>query len=742
MDRFSYFLPPVTNTHPDRSLSLEKVWGYISGRETLRVLRIPASGGYPTEIGTLQEVTGIIRSLPPEVYNNKHEGKVTYLPLCTFGGVFTQRNGEGLRGVSGLIGLDIDHISRLDGVSLEDLKNRLSQDREIGVRLVFTSPSGDGLKIVCKTSGKITDRESYRKEFETLQYFVSQKYSLPVGEVGLDKGISDITRGCLLCFDPDAVLQTWEDSFNPDLHPLPETERPRPRTERREESVFSWDWESFENDKLVPAIFDRIPEIFPEMRFKWRGREWQSPYKLDGSPAKDPRPDKSYISQTLPGLISEHGGESVPVIKFFAERNNLSRTEAVKELSRICGLEEEDKDLRRRYAQMLNEKETYMDRNNTGGDSPLHADPQPPQPSLHTSTKETQEEREERYRRDFLSIPDLREIASRKKEGIVTGYHFKSRGGKEERLILSPGLTLICGKSSHGKTRFIQNLSLEIVEESLRVGEDGVVLFFSFEEDLQEVVLQFANLYSDVPHLSQYGTKNTEVIREYFQTGEMKKATKETRPKCIPGLVQFGKIQSEGRLRVYYTPDLFSGDLCNLLSFLSSQLKVKAVFLDYIQAIYKENYRKDRREELREICKELNKTSKDLGIPFVLSAQLNRDTPNPTSMSGDNIAESADITRYADTILCLWNSAFVNDVKDKDKYLSSQDHSTLKSRGFTLGEAGKLYCILTKNRGGTPYVDAVLDYEGETGKISQDVGDLPLDTAPEDKQTEIGFFQG
>ncbi len=98
-------------------------------------------------------------------------------------------------------------------------------------------------------------------------------------------------------------------------------------------------------------------------------------------------------------------------------------------------------------------------------------------------------------------------------------------------------------------------------------------------------------------------------------------------------------------------------------------------------------------------------------------------------MSGDNIAESADITRYGDTILCLWNSAFLRDVKNKETYLESQEYKDLQSRGFTLGEEGKLYCYLAKNRGGTPFVDAVLDFVGETGEIPTNE-DLPPETPP------------
>ena len=189
------------------------------------------------------------------------------------------------------------------------------------------------------------------------------------------------------------------------------------------------------------------------------------------------------------------------------------------------------------------------------------------------------------------------------------------------------------------------------------------------------------------------------------------------------------RLYNTGRLRVYYTPDLYSGDLCKLLEYLSSIWTIKAVFLDYLQAIYKDGYRGDRRDELREVCRELNNTAKGLDIPIVLSAQLNRDTPSPTEMSSGNIAESADITRYADTILLLWDSVKVRDLKNKDGYLSSRDYSSLQEKGFTLGTPGKLYTIIDKNRGSTPGIECILDYIPETGKIPTNE-DLPTGETP------------
>ena len=162
-------------------------------------------------------------------------------------------------------------------------------------------------------------------------------------------------------------------------------------------------------------------------------------------------------------------------------------------------------------------------------------------------------------------------------------------------------------------------------------------------------------------------------------------------------------------------------------------MKIKAVFLDYVQAIYKEGNRKDRREELREICKDLDKTAISLDVPFVLSAQLNREAPNPTSMSGDNIAESADITRYANTILLLWDSARIRDIAlpGLRAYLSTPEGDELSKRGFNLGIPGQLYAVLAKNRGGTPDLESFLEVVPETGKVvenaKEEVEDLPMD---------------
>ena len=75
--------------------------------------------------------------------------------------------------------------------------------------------------------------------------------------------------------------------------------------------------------------------------------------------------------------------------------------------------------------------------------------------------------------------------------------------------------------------------------------------------------------------------------------------------------------------------------------------------------------------------------------------------------------------------MLLWNSS----VKPKDsshyttdkngKERLSDEAQRLAARGFNIGHDGQIYARLDKNRGGERYIDAILDFNGNTGRISQ-----------------------
>ena len=694
-DLFSFYRPPISSaTTPTESISLVEVYRRITTDQTLR--------------SNTDKIRYILRTDGEDKYK---EEKKRLLPSVTFGGVFDYRSNspktlqekgkKGILSLSGYVTIDIDHISQTR-LSLEALRDKLSKDRRTGVRLIFISPSGDGLKLVCKSAKEIQTPSQYEEVFQSLRHYINSEYSGK--EEIVDRSGKDVTRLCLLPFDAQAILRDWEDTFHPELHPVP-SYRQEPQPE--DYSRLLKEWEDSREDGIEEIVrrveesgMDIAPEYADYIRLVYsftalgeRGRgllhrvcRLSPKYNPEDTDRDWEECSKSQEPQSIGSFVNLCKRRGIDVSRY----REISRREST---STPAG----------KVSQRA------------GGD---------------TSTAKEEDFRE------YLNIPDLREIANTKKEGLSTDYEFQDKGKKKrEKLVLPTGaLTLVCGRSSHGKTRLLQNLALQIASREYESGGKGVVLYFSFEESLLDAVIRFSNIQVNEPQLSQYGTSNTEVLLDYYKTGKLNKAPESNRTRVLPRLSSFeNNLYKSGRLRIYYTPDLHSGDLCKLLEYLSSQMKIKAVFLDYVQAIYKEGYRGDRREELREICKELNDTAISLDLPIVLSAQLNREAPNPTSMSGDNIAESADITRYANTILLLWDSARTRDISlpGLASYLNTEDGKDLQRRGFNLGVPGQVYAVLAKNRGGTPDLEAFLEVVPETGKVVENAGDkiddLPLD---------------
>lgn len=696
-DVFSAYNPPISSAYlPVETLSLDDVWEQITDN-------------------TLKEQTDYLRSLLSQ--NNTEEykrqkGKI--LPSVTFGGVFDYRSTDktklsekgkvGLLQSSGLVIIDIDHLSEL-GYSLDDLKERLSQDKESGVRLVFVSPSGDGLKVVCKVSSTITDKDSYKEVYNSLRYYINSKY----GDI-VDKSGSDISRLCLLCQDKTARIVDSEDVFRPDLHPVPQRERPV------REYQFTYSGEDG-IEEIVRRVEESGLDIAPDYAdFLKLGYMFAN--EVGGQRGLD-------LYTRVCRVHTNRGGYSITEEEIRNQYNKCKGGYSDKgvfiNIAKRMGI-----DVTKPVELPQRERVSQIKRESTSSES------------TKIPTDPTPESKWEPY----LSIPALSDIASKKKEGITTNFRFESRGGKtkEEYLTLRSGaMTLICGKSSHCKSKLLQNLALNIAEETYNKGEEGDILFFTYEEELSDVLSQFANIFANVDKLSRYGTPNTEIILDYFKTGDLSRCTKEKKIDVVPKLRGFRTLYESGRLRVYYS-DLCTEDLCDLVEYLSTKIKIKAVFVDYIQLLYMTPERKrerrigERREELKEICNELRTLAINLSIPVVSSAQLNRETPNPTDMSEDNLADSADLTRYANTIVCLWNSYFDNVKGGKDNYNQSEGGKRLQSRGFVLGEGGKIYARITKNRGGTPYLDTILNFKGETGRIDTNE-DLP------EESPSLGFIE-
>ena len=170
--RFSFFLAPITNTRPQKSVTIPEVYKYITGHNA-------------------EEHTNILRRIQNRKQARLYKsGNFDYVTFC---GQFRLRSDNEVLEVSNLICLDFDHIADIEG-----LFYFLLQDEYFDTELLFRSPSGDGLKWVIP----ITEhRMKHSEYFHCVSNYIKQTYREEV-----DKSGKDLSRACFLPYDPNAYI--------------------------------------------------------------------------------------------------------------------------------------------------------------------------------------------------------------------------------------------------------------------------------------------------------------------------------------------------------------------------------------------------------------------------------------------------------------------------------------------------------------------------------------------------------
>lgn len=323
-------------------------------------------------------------------------------------------------------------------------------------------------------------------------------------------------------------------------------------------------------------------------------------------------------------------------------------------------------------------------------------------------------------------------------DGVPTPYFFFGQGNKEQQLLLpSAALTFICAPTSHGKSTMLRNLALYLAQN----GQEGAVVYLTLEETVADTTTKLLNTYIG----EGISANNLRTIKSYNKSGKWygSSGSSVTVEAFKQRREEFMSLLTSGKLLIFH-PDNDTADLVSRLRYLHKQVKTKAIFIDYVQLLKKRNSKLQRREELGEIAADFMELSTSLQLPIIMAAQLNRDAKCPIEMHNQNIAEAADIERSANAVICLWNSAFLPNVKsawtntDKDK---DTEQKRLESLGLTLGQAGKLYGKLTKYRDGEVGLDAVFAYRGNEGII---IGNAPkpsttAETAAQDVYRNLPF---
>lgn len=172
MSKFSFFLAPVWNKTPQGIFTLTDAYDYIRG-------------------GKAAETTLRLRSFADKKEARAY--KTRAFDYVTFSGVFDHCSDDALTSHSQLLCLDFDHIE-----DVEALRQRLLADSLLTTRLLFTSPSGDGLKWVVDID---TAQCPHRQWFAAIRNYLSVRYGLEA-----DEKCVNVSRACFLPHDPNVIL--------------------------------------------------------------------------------------------------------------------------------------------------------------------------------------------------------------------------------------------------------------------------------------------------------------------------------------------------------------------------------------------------------------------------------------------------------------------------------------------------------------------------------------------------------
>ena len=173
---FSYFKAPIFNLYPDANLSIRDVYKKIVGVDYM-------------------SVTDKLRLISGKREANSFKQK--NFDFVTFSGIFKRRSIDGLLLHSNYICFDFDDVGDIDR-----LKSILIGDNQLHTSLLFSSPSGTGLKWIVRID---TQSNSNTDWFRAISNYLNKIYGLEVDESG-----KDVSRACFLCYDNNAYIDPKE----------------------------------------------------------------------------------------------------------------------------------------------------------------------------------------------------------------------------------------------------------------------------------------------------------------------------------------------------------------------------------------------------------------------------------------------------------------------------------------------------------------------------------------------------
>lgn len=228
---------------------------------------------------------------------------------------------------------------------------------------------------------------------------------------------------------------------------------------------------------------------------------------------------------------------------------------------------------------------------------------------------------------------------TKKLPGIPTGYQDLDR-----MFALRPtDLDILAARPSMGKTALALNISYKVAKI-----QNEPVVYFSLEMGKEQLIRRLISMVGEIDHerLNRV-TINASEWSSLYQVRDM-----------VEGLP----------LQIDDTPGLSVMDIRARARQLKAQGKCSLVVVDYLQLLRPVRRGRSREEEVAEASRGFKMLAKELDIPVLLLAQLNRkceERPNKRPILSD-LRESGSIEQDADVVTFIYrDEIYKEDSKDK-----------------------------------------------------------------------------
>lgn len=244
--------------------------------------------------------------------------------------------------------------------------------------------------------------------------------------------------------------------------------------------------------------------------------------------------------------------------------------------------------------------------------------------------------------------------------GLQTGFHQLDRmtGG-----LRKGQLVIVAGRPSMGKSAFAWNIG-----EYVAIDQQAPVLGFSLEMNMAELA-------------SRMVCGRAKVNLQRVRDGYLSKAQMDSMLPAAATAVAAAPIYIDE------TPGLSIQELrARARRFVKKFPKTACIIVDYLQLMKSSTRRgqENRALEIAEISGGLKNLAKELDLPIIAGAQLNRDNDGPNQKPKlSNLRESGSIEQDADVVLLLHRKHYYTKA-DEDKGIASADLG--KQRNGPTGE--------------------------------------------------------